>query len=627
MSLITLLLFLVYSYGLGFAATKFTKNSEDFIERNLIRIGVGLAIIPVILVIFNLVNIPSDWRIFLALSLISPVYSVAKTISKRKKIIKEDIFKKDRHHTFIYISIIIAFLLFLTYFLGSLKYPYLEDDDPWQYSEAAKYVSVEKNLDDHFDIFKFLDPYPPAYAGLMGLLHQTSSSMSWTLKFFNSLIIALGIIFFYFFARKFTNNEETALFSTFVLAVLPSFFTHFIWAIGLAVTLSFVVLYCLEKINNDRKWFMPLTLVVFGFMLTQPSKILKILILVFVYLAIKSFYQKKFLKAEFSGVFSGILLSGIWWFNNLEAFFLSRAEGADIPSIEAEGVSTFVKIKDYLFSVFSPTSGTDTRPYSFNDFFIAKSQGGINVHVGFGIVATILLIIGIIYIIRNYKMLKEKNNYWISVVLMWFFITFINVNSATFNLPIGFFSFRTWLIMAIPSAFLCSLGFEYLKIIGRKIDIPSVIILLIVVAGLAFTSFYPKYTLNNSLWPPGQGWTSMEEVSLHSWLITLPDNAKVFSYGGSPVIGFDKYSCVWCKEEVEFLENIGEKSQDEVYSFLKSRNYEYLLISGKAIKHLGKKYGDEKATEMINEFITNMPSSRYQEAYQVSGGGVILRVT
>jgi len=224
-------------------------------------------------------------------------------------------------------------------------------------------------------------------------------------------------------------------------------------------------------------------------------------------------------------------------------------------------------------------------------------------------------------------MLKEKNNYWISVTLTWFFITFLNVNSATFNLPIGFLSFRTWLLMAIPTSLLCSLGFTYLKKIGKKADIPSIVILSVVVLGLLYTSFYPKYVLNNSLWPPGGGWTSMEEVALHSWLTTLPDNTKVFSYGGSPVIGFDKYSCVWCEDEFEFLENIGEKSQDEIYSFLKSRNYEYLLISGKAIKHLGKKYGDEKATEMINDFISNISSSRYQEAYQVSGGGVILRVT
>ena len=538
MNLISILLFFVYSYGFGFAATKFIKNSEDFIERNIIRIGIGLAIIPLILVILNLIKVPSDWKIFLAISLISPIYSVIKTFSKKKKLIKEDIFKNDKHHIFIYVAVIIAILLFFTYFLGSLKYPYLENDDPWQYSEAAKYVCVEKNLDDNFDQFKFLDPYPPAYAGLMGLLHQTSSSMSWTLKFFNALILALGIVFFYFFARKFTGNEETALFSTFVLAVLPSFFTHFIWSIGLAVTLSFVMFYCLEKINNDLRWFIPLTLVVSGFMLTQPSKILKILILVFAYLAIKSFYQKKLLKTEFAGIFLGILLSGLWWFNNLEAFFLSRAEGADIPSA-AENVSVLVKIKDYLFSVFSPTSGTDTRPYTFNDFFIAKSQGGINIHVGFGIVASILLIIGIIYIILNYRILKEKNNYWISVVLSWFFITFMNVNSATFNLPIGFFSFRTWILLAIPTSLLCSLGFEYLKKVGKKKDIPVIVILSIVVIGLVLTSFYPKYVLNNSLWPPGQGWVSNEEVALHSWLNTLPDNTKVFSYGGSPVIGFD----------------------------------------------------------------------------------------
>ncbi len=625
MSLITILLFFVYSWGFGFTATRFIKNPDNFIERNLIRIGIGLAIIPLILVLLNLVHIPIDWRLIFLLSVASPVYSIFKAKTKKKKIFKEKIFKKDKTHIFIYIVLFIALVLFAVYLKGAFSYPYLEDDDPWQYSEAAKYVSVEKNLNDDANIFKFLDPYPPAYAGFMGLLHQTSPSLSWTLKFFNALIISLGLVFFYLFAKKFTGNEQTALFSTFVLSVLPSFFTHFIWAIGLAICLSFVMFYCLEKVEEEKKWIYPLTLVVSGFMLTQPSKILKVFLLLFIYLAIKSIFKKQFPKKELLGICSGVVFSGLWWFNNWQAFFLARAEGADILSVANENVSVIVKIKDYLLSVFSPTSGTATRPYTFNDFFIAKTQGGINIHVGFGIIASILLVLGIIYIIKNYKMFKDKNNYWISVVVAWFIITFLNVNSATFNLPVGFFSFRTWILLAIPVSFLCSLGFDFLKPIVKKVDIPNSIILSVVVLGLLLTSGYPKYTLNTSLWPPGGGWTSMEEVKLHSWLKTLPYDTKVFSYGGSPVIGFDKYSCVWCKDEIEFLNDIGNKSQDETYDFLKSKEYEYLLVSGKAYKHLSRIYGDERASKILNEFFSGLSSVRYQKAYEMPGG-IILKV-
>lgn len=615
----------MYSWGFGFTATKFIKNPDNFVERNLIRIGIGLAIIPLILVLLNLVYLPIDWKLILLFSMASPAYFIFKAKTKKKKIIKEEIFKKDKTHIFIYIVLFIALVLFAVYLRGAFNYPYLEDDDPWSYSEAAKYVSVEKNLNDDANIFKFLDPYPPAYVGFMGLLHQTSHSLSWTLKFFNALIISLGLVFFYLFAKRFTGNEQTALFSTFVLSVLPSFFTHFIWAISFAIPVFFVVLYCLEKIEGEKKWIYPLTLVVSGFMLTQPSKILKVLLLLFVYLIIKGVYKKQFLKKELLGVCSGVALSGLWWFTRWRTLFLTRPK-VNLLNETTFNIFSLPKIQEYLKTeIFSSTSGTATGPYTFDDFFIAKTQGGINIHVGFGIIAAILLILGIIYVLKNYKMLKDKNNYWISVVMAWFIITFLNVNSATFNLPVGFFSFRTWLLISIPASLLCALGFNFLKEIGNKIDIPTAIVISFVILGLLFTSGYPKYALNTSLWPPGGGWTSMEEVQLHSWLKTLPDDTKVFSYGGSPVIGFDKYSCVWCKDEIEFLNDIGNKSQDEIYDFLKLKDYGYLLISGKAYKHLSRTYGDEKASEILNEFFAGLSSVRYQKAYEVSGG-IILKV-
>jgi len=42
----TIILFFVYSFSLGFTATSFLRNSNNFLERNLMRLGFGLLLIP-----------------------------------------------------------------------------------------------------------------------------------------------------------------------------------------------------------------------------------------------------------------------------------------------------------------------------------------------------------------------------------------------------------------------------------------------------------------------------------------------------------------------------------------------------------------------------------------------------
>mgnify|MGYP001054922217 FL=1 len=78
MSFVTILLFLFYCFGLGFTASFFLKNSENFLERNLMRFGFGLALVSFLGVVLNIAKIPADWRLILALSLVFPIYSLIK---------------------------------------------------------------------------------------------------------------------------------------------------------------------------------------------------------------------------------------------------------------------------------------------------------------------------------------------------------------------------------------------------------------------------------------------------------------------------------------------------------------------------------------------------------------------
>ena len=58
---------------------------------------------------------------------------------------------------------------------------------------GVEYFSIEKNaFNENAESIRYMNPYPPAYDILFGILHQTNDSVYWTLKFFNALIISLG---------------------------------------------------------------------------------------------------------------------------------------------------------------------------------------------------------------------------------------------------------------------------------------------------------------------------------------------------------------------------------------------------------------------------------------------------
>jgi len=624
MGMATIVLFFVYTWGLGFTVTSFIKNSENFLERNLMRIGIGAGVFIILGVLLNLFRIPLDWKVFFVLSLAYPIYSFLK---KRKS---EEPNQKSRFRlTKSNIGILIVLFIFLIslymYAGGAFKYPYLEDDDPWAYAISTKYVAIEKTLNEPANFhFKFIDPYPPSYSLIMGVLHQTTSSLMWTLKFFNALIISLGIIFFYFFAKEFTKSRNKALFSTFVLAIIPCFFTHFIWALSLSVPLFFVSMYYLERIRYDKKSMYVAGLAIAGVFLTQPSMALKIALLFGVYFVIKGLIYRQFLKQIFYSYVFGSLISLLWWFSNGLDMVLrgARAGGGKNTLVAGESLS----IINYIQRAFPPSSGTATKAYSFSDFFVAKPYGGINVHVGFGIFISLLLILALVYIIVKYKQAFQKKKVWIPIALAWFILMFLNINSLTFNLPVGFFSFRSWLLLAIPAALFSSLGFWFLLGIGKKCKISGLMILIIVVVGLIATAGYQKYKHNTlPTWPPGVSWTSAEELQGYLWLKTLPPDTNVFVYSTIDqfAVGMDKYSCAWCDNVIEFRKTILDKDLDQLHSFLKSNNYKYVVFSGMGYMHLGEEFGENKTKESIDALLSDISNSTdFRLAHQTQGAAI-----
>jgi len=623
MSILTVLLFFVYIYGLGFSLTYFLKNSTNFLERNLMRLGIGMGVFPILSVIFNLLHIPLDWRFFLIVSLAVPLYVLGRAFIRKE--FPRLGFKLTKSNLYILIVLLLFFGTLFMYTKGAFVYPYFEDDDPWVHALGVKYVAIEKNVREP-DFFAhrtmYIDPYPPSYDILMGVLHQTSISLMWTLKFFNALIISLGIIFFYFFAKEFIGDKKRALFSTFVLVMIPCYMSHFIWAHSLVVTLFFPAMYCLERIKYDRKWLFAGLIIIASMAVTQPTQPVKLGVMFLTYFIVKSIYEKRFLKESLAAIIGGYLLSFVWWATKWRAMFGRETRGVGEVTI---GSSSF-SLLSFLKKVFPPNSGTATRAYTFDDFFVAKTQNMINNPVGIGVVISILVLISLIYVIIKFRHLLKKENSWIMITLIWLLFTFIGLNSMTFNTP-GFYSFRFWMLFAIAVSIISSAGAWFLFGLSKKIGLGEAFVLVILVVGIVFTSGYQKYAVNTAMWGPGQGWTSMEEVQGYVWLKNLEPNTKVFTFvGDEPIIGFDKYSCAWCKDVYDFKEDALNKSISEVYDWLRIKQYEYIIISGRTYLELEGKYGKNETDRLVNEKLSEISTSNLFQVVYNNKGAVIFKV-
>jgi hypothetical protein len=396
----TIFLFFLYCWGLGFTAGRFFKESGYFLERNLMRVGIGFSLIPVLGLILNSLRVPLDWKIFLVASIAYPLYYFFRNFSKL------DFTKLSLKITKTNLSIFLMLLIFAgTFFMyakGAFIYPYLEDEDPWNHAIGVKYISNEKTLFGK-DI-RYIDPYPPAFELVMGLLHQTNNSVQWTLKFFNSLFISMSVIFFYFFMKEFSGSRNKALFATFFLAAMPAYLSHFIWSISITMPLFFVSFYALERIKIEKKWWILAGLIIAATLTSSPTHSTYFGFFALIYIFSKIALEKRFLLHLVLAGFAGLLISFfLWW----------------LPMIIRHGPLGTITGLGYRTVAGFSVEGTADRIYTFGDFIWTKTSNLINNPVGLGLIVVMLLIISLASIIYFYRL--ELRKYWLSTVAVFSF--------------------------------------------------------------------------------------------------------------------------------------------------------------------------------------------------------------
>ena len=664
------LVFLVIMWCLGYSLSKLLKKEYDLIEINIMRFGMGFAGFAVLTVIIGTIGLALDIWLFLGLSIL--IASVTKLIPMFTSKKESSDFKfpkmklKKSHLIYLLLFIMFGITLYM-YTTGANAYPYLEDDDPWAHAMGAKYVSIEKNFNDAgieegypFGHNFYINPYPPAYDVLLGLLLQVHNSVPQVIKFTNALLISMSILFMFFLARNLLKSDVKAIIATFILFANPSFMSHFIWALSMNVPIGITLLYILTKHNTfsfkEKEPLLLISIIVAAMTFIQPSSAIKFLILVGLFWVARWIIKKKADVPLLTALIVGGIIALLWWGPHLGNYLDSTS-----PAGIAEGAKAgFV---ERVTSYFNPDSGSATRPYTFDDFFVAKKTNMINNPFGWGIGITLLLILGLLitiyYATKNQYFIwitivvvgltlifkfvfpqypsfavgvilacvaaiavwatKSKNEKfeWVLPVLLWFLFTFMIVNSATFRTP-GFFSFRTWMFMAIPVAILCAEAIYFIglfiKGIGKsfntKIPLSTIVILLLVL--VYFTAFPAKYTVNTAFWGPGGSFQAIEEAIGYSWISTLPTDTKVFAlcperprnkelpgFEDAKVIGFGGFSCGWCQDVIDYREIAFNDTPENLNNWLKSKGYEYMTSDLLCVKEFGANATGTKLTSYI----------------------------
>ena len=139
------------------------------------------------------------------------------------------------------------------YLEGSFRYDYFEDTDPWGYTAVADYIGENKTFSVPYYSLQYSEPYTQGYQIVMGLLSQTNDSIYWTMKFFNALIVSFGVLFMYFFARRFSGDEDVAVLAGFFLFAVPAWVSHFVFSLHFNMTIFVVLLYVLAQLMPEHR--------------------------------------------------------------------------------------------------------------------------------------------------------------------------------------------------------------------------------------------------------------------------------------------------------------------------------------------------------------------------------------
>jgi len=589
MSVVNVILFLIYLYGLGYSLTRFERFLSA--EITVMRLGIGLGAFPVLGVLLNFFHILIDWRIFLVFSLSLPVFDLFRWARSGPLWPKFTITAANIRWPFFILLGIFIFSL-ICYCYGPFTYPWLASDDSWYHAASIKYISTERQINIPSGVFQYINPYPPGYDLLIAVMHQTANSLSWTMKFFNGLIISLGVIFFYFFAKQLMGNKTKALIATFFLASIPCYLSHYIWSHSLIVTLIFPAFYLVLKAKDDRRYILAAGVVVGGILVTQPTQpikfaILYLLLLSAIYLVERRVDQRLIIIPIIGGMLA------LAWYGPV----IRQYRHKELKFVSASGTVEFKKSRTatrFMSGLFSPQGGATTKKHKIYHYLFPPQRNDRNNPVGVGVVLSFFILLGILGCAHLIRKGSTHEKVYALTSLFWLIFTFLGCNTKTFSFPFGLFAYRFWALFAIASSLVAAQAvYECMDLMNKGV---KTIFLTAVIAGVLWTSAYPKFITNTYIWHYGSFWSSPREIQGYLWLrFHLKPNTKVFAFTQNLfVIGHDMRSDYWTSRYQQSFKDSFYMRPAVFRERLKKNDFEYIIIGEREIQKFGRRFIYEK---------------------------------
>ena len=196
-------------------------------------------------------------------------------------------------------------------------------------------------------------------------------------------------------------------------------------------------------------------------------------------------------------------------------------------------------------------------------------------------------------------------------------------------MAIKLFPHRFWAFLAIPVVLIATFGVKWImdKVKDKNVQI---LLYVIIIVAVLFSSASPKHAVETSNWPPGVRFTSYEEVAIYSAILNdLPKNSRVFMYTpgrDSHIIGVDQYSLTWKTNVIDFKNNLINKSIEDTYDFLVENDYEYMIIGGITFKEMAQEFGENETQEHITNFLNDLQNTTYFSPVAQNKGAALLKV-
>ena len=597
--LMSILALFAASFALGFPILMLYKDRD--LEAALMSFGFGFCAYPILGILLgfgSLINLS-------VVIVISGIILLFYGLKYRDKVIIS-----GKIDLYIVGVVIISSIVFGVFLKGGMDQVWLEDGDPNGHAVAAAYISHYSTFLKPNDMYiaRYMEPYPVGFQMWTGLLIQDGYDVAFTLMWFTYFAICVGFIFFYYFAKDFMGSRAFAFTATFLLACLPTFSSRFIFSQAFAITQVIVALYFLSKMTKNKRLWIAASVVLGSLMLTHPTTSVVMAVFMGMWIIVESAKDRKISWGLIKAGVGGILVALPWWGFELMKYGWYKMKYQ----------MNLIKLSEGILGFSDPTM----KFYTLRNFIEVPLENTIDNMTGIGVGIFVLMVFGIYAALAN----REK---WRLVALVWLVFGVVAVFSN--YLPVSFIPTRMWVYMSIPLALIAAVPLRNMFKGGDT----SKVIALMLIALVLFTSAYPKAFVNLELWGNAR-FNSFPEYNLLMYLVTLDDGTKVIdpcmyervwglNLWDDPL---DKESLIYRNAEVntsefgwdaegwlqlQYPENstIFNNPLNETYEFLKSKDYEYIIVGSKCFKHqmLFWNEFDEKVDEMDKSPLFNKTMS------------------